>query len=140
MFTISNYTIDSQKFSVISLVPGEEIFVEIHDGKFFMMTDKDLTIPKIRRKLDVGVGHEYWFNVAAEYVHLLDRPEQRCEDSWDYSFTQCVEVSPGEVKKRTPPKCINFSPCLKTCTSFRPGYHRYQRHDMISSDDVRFVR
>ena len=57
-----------------------------------MMSDKDLTIPKIRRKLEVGVGREYWFNVAAEYVHLLDRPGQRCEDNTDYSFTQCVEV------------------------------------------------
>ena len=57
-----------------------------------MMSDKDLTIPKIRRKLEVGEGHEYWFNVAAEYLHLLDRPGQRCEDNVDYSFTQCVEV------------------------------------------------
>ena len=94
-FTISNYTIDSQKFAVISLVPGGaggEIFLEIHDPKFFLMSDKDLTIPKIRRKLYVAAGHEYWFNVAAEYLHLLDRPAQRCEDNPDYSFTQCLEV------------------------------------------------
>ena len=92
MFTASNYTIDNQKFSVITLVPGDEIFLEIHDPKFYMFSDKDLTIPKVRRTLDVGAGHEYWFNVAAEYLHLLDRPGQRCEDNRDYSFTECVEV------------------------------------------------
>ena len=71
---------------------GGEIFLEIHDPKFFLMSDKDLTIPKIRRKLHVAAGHEYWFNVAAEYLQLLDRPGQRCEQSSQYSFTRCVEV------------------------------------------------
>ena len=99
MFTISNYTIDSQKFAVISLVPGGEIFIEIHDPKFYMISDKDLTIPKIRRKLEVSAGHEYWFNLGAEYLHLLDRPGQRCEDSGGYDFTQCVEVCHRDISQ-----------------------------------------
>ena len=93
MFTISNYTIECEKYTIISFYPGVEIFVEIHDPKFFIYTDKDLTIPKIRRYLDLSPGHEYWLNVDAEYHELLDMPGQRCEDSGDYSLTRCVEVS-----------------------------------------------
>ena len=95
MFTISNYSFDSEKYTVITFYPGLELFVEIHDPRFFIYTDKDLTIPKVRRFLELPAGQttEYWLNVDAEYQELLDRPGQRCQEGPEYSFTGCVEES-----------------------------------------------
>ena len=93
MFTISNYTIDKENYTVIFFSPGVDIFLDIHDPKFYIYTEKDLTIPRVRRFLPMAGGKEYWLNVDAEYLQLVDRPGQRCEDCGDYSLTRCVEVS-----------------------------------------------
>ena len=119
MFTISNYTIEYEKYTIISFYPGVEIFVEIHDPKFFIYTDKDLTIPKIRRYLDLSPGHEYWLNVYAEYHELLDRPGQRCEDSGDYSLTRCVEVRDRDPHGGVSETGINLSPSWSPALTFR---------------------
>ena len=93
MFTISNYTIDKENYTVIFFSPGVDIFLDIHDPRFYIYTEKDLTIPRVRRFLSLAGGQEYWLNVDAEYLHLVDRPGQRCEEEEQYSFTDCVEDS-----------------------------------------------
>lgn len=53
-------------------------------------TDKDLTIPKYR--IVIQPGESAAINLQAKYVEMMNRPEQPCEDSGVYSFTDCVEV------------------------------------------------
>ena len=89
-YTATNYSIDYQKFLDIAFTPGRTIAVDIYDPKFFLPSDKVLTIPGLRSYLKPGL--EYWANTVAVLYSLLDRPGHRCQGDRQYSFTQCIEV------------------------------------------------
>ena len=69
---------------------NESIVMEFIDPKFYLISYKYLTMPKLM--FTVQPGKKYYLEIVSERFHLLNRPTKPCISSEEYSFTKCVEV------------------------------------------------
>ena len=69
---------------------NETIVMEFIDPKFYLLSYKYLTMPKLM--FSVEPGKKYYLEIVSEHFHLLNRPLKPCVSSEEYSFTKCVEV------------------------------------------------
>ena len=88
-YVLKNYKMPLSKYLEFYF-HRKRIRIDIFDPNFYLYTDKDLTIPKYR--IVIQPGESAAINLQAKYVEMMNRPEQPCEDSGVYSFTDCVEV------------------------------------------------
>ena len=88
-YVLKNYKMPLSKYLEFYF-HRKRIRIDIFDPNFYLYTDKDLTIPKYR--IVIQPGECAAINLQAKYVEMMNRPEQPCEDSGVYSFTDCVEV------------------------------------------------
>ena len=88
-FKLTNYIFPKSGTFVINF-HYKNIFVEIFDPHFYMRTEKVLNVPLIQVKMKPG---DYaTVNIQADYIETTRRPGNPCEESSDYSFTNCVKV------------------------------------------------
>ena len=70
---------------------NETIVMEFFDPKFYLLSYKYLTMPKLM--FFVEPGKISYLEIVSERFHLLNRPSKPCISSEEYSFTKCVEVT-----------------------------------------------
>ena len=68
----------------------KRIFIKIFDPFFYMKSEKVLNVPKYEVRIQPGAYANV--NLQAEYIETIRRPENPCEESTNYSFTNCVKV------------------------------------------------
>ena len=78
------------------LDPSLNYRVIFHDPKFYHLVSNILTFPRIWLEYKAGqnmkAGHYEWYYITVTQHHLLNRPEQPCEEEEQYDFLQCVKT------------------------------------------------
>ena len=73
----------------------------IHDPLFYHLLSNSLIYPRIWLEYKTGENlksHQYELTgITVTEHHLLNRPEQPCEEEEDYDFLQCVKTSQATV-------------------------------------------
>ena len=82
--------------------------INIFDPKFYQILVKSGIFPRIWLDYKSGEnmmpGHYDHYEISVTEHHLLNRPEQPCEEKEDYDFLECVKTSedlpgtPGVLK------------------------------------------
>ena len=60
-------------------------------------------------------GHFNFFEISVTEHHLLNRPEQPCEEEEDYDFLECVKTSQARMVGCRPPWDSWSPPTLPLC-------------------------
>ena len=67
-----------------------------HDPKFYHVVSNTFTFPRIWLEYQAGKnmvpGNYEWYYISVTEHHLLNRPEQPCEEEEQYDFLQCVKT------------------------------------------------
>ena len=99
-FTIgTNLTLGKQlkkTDAFINLNTSLKYSISIHDPKYFIVTGNPLSIPQIAKDLRLSKVYEtqtHYQYIAAKKHARKNREEAPCEESPQYSFTQCVKKS-----------------------------------------------
>ena len=78
------------------LDPSLSYRIIFHDPKFYHVVSNTLTFPRIWLEYKAGqnmkAGHYEWYYITVTQHHLLNRPEQPCEEEEQYDFLQCVKT------------------------------------------------
>ena len=81
--------------------------VIIHDPLFYHILSNALVFPRVWLEYKPGQnmkpGHYEWFEISVTEHHLLNRPEQPCEEAEDYDFLKCVKTSQARRVGCRPP-------------------------------------
>ena len=89
-YILEKYHLELKEWLVLKFL-NESIILEFFDPKFYLLSYKYLTMPKLM--FTVKPGYHYYLEIVSERFHLLNRPSKPCISSEDYSFTKCVEVT-----------------------------------------------
>ena len=80
--------------------------IYIHDTKFYHLILRSL-FPQILLQYKAGknieAGTYDLYEISVTQHHLLNRPEQPCEEEEDYDFLQCVKTSQARMVGCRPP-------------------------------------
>ena len=78
-----------------------------HDPKFYHVVSNTFTFPRIWLEYQAGKnmvpGNYEWYYISVTEHHLLNRPEQPCEEEEQYDFLQCVKTSQARRVGCRPP-------------------------------------
>ena len=89
------------------LDPNINYRIIFHDPKFYHMVSNTFTFPRIWLEYKVGLNmkSDYydWYYISVTEHHLLNRPEQPCEEEEDYDFLECVKTSQARMVGCRPP-------------------------------------
>ena len=89
-FTYPNRTINDRSHSYFYLEPGLNYRIMIHDPKFYLSLIKSGIFPRIlvqyKSGQNIEAGHFEVHEIKVTEHHLLNRPEQPCEEEEDYDF------------------------------------------------------
>ena len=88
-YTLTNYTLPTNE-ALSMRFQYKRVWVFLHDPDFFLQSWKDLVIPKCR--FQINRGETMVVNIEAKYYELLDRPDSKCNNAEEYSFTTCIQV------------------------------------------------
>ena len=87
--------------SYFYLDPSINYRIVIHDPKFYHMLIKNGIFPRIMLQYKSGhnleSGHFDYYEITVTEHHLLNRPEQPCEEEEDYDFLECVKTSQARM-------------------------------------------
>ena len=93
--------------SVFFLDPSLNYRIIIHDPKFYHILTKFGIFPRIWLEYKTGqnmeAGNYEFSEITVIEHHLLNRPEQPCEEEEDYDFLQCVKTSQARMVGCRPP-------------------------------------
>ena len=93
--------------SVFFLDPSLNYRIIIHDPKFYHILTKFGIFPRIWLEYKTGqnmqAGNYEFSEITVIEHHLLNRPEQPCEEEEDYDFLQCVKTSQAREVGCRPP-------------------------------------
>ena len=96
------------------LEPTINYRIIFHDPKFYHMVSNTFTFPRIWLEYKVGLNmkKDYfdWYYISVTEHHLLNRPEQPCEEKEDYDFLECVKTSQADwatsMSRTVPSSCF----------------------------------
>lgn len=91
------YKVGTEFGGLFSLFPHLNYRVFLHDPKFYHGGANPLAFPRIwleykRDKNNIPGYYEMIFITVTEH-HLLNRPEEPCEEEEEYNFLECVKTS-----------------------------------------------
>ena len=89
-YILENYHLEPTEWMDLKFL-NESIVMEFIDPKFYILSYKFLTMPKLM--FSVQPGKISYLEIVSEQFHLLNRPSKPCISSEEYSFTKCVEVT-----------------------------------------------
>ena len=93
--------------TVFNLDPQLNYRIIIHDPKFHHILFKHGIFPRIWLEYKTGqnmeAGNYEFSEITVIEHHLLNRPEQPCEEEEDYDFLQCVKTSQARRVGCRPP-------------------------------------
>ena len=79
----------------------------IHDPSFYHIVERGEIFPRIwleyKASRDMQAGHYEGYFLSVTEHHLLNRPEQPCEEEEDYDFLACVKTSQARRVGCRPP-------------------------------------
>ena len=114
--------------------------VLLHDPQFYLILINSLTFPRIMLEYKAGqsmqrAGYFTYFFISLTEHHLLNRPEQPCEEGEeeeDYDFLKCVKTSQAETVGCRPPWDIWSPHTLPLCQTVEE-LEEHERLDQITS-------
>ena len=105
--------------SMFFLDPSLKYRIMIHDPKFYHILVKHGIFPRIRLEYKAGqnmkAGFYEYNEITVTQHHLLNRPEQPCEEEEDYDFLECVKTSQARMVGCRPPWDSWSPPTLPLC-------------------------
>ena len=118
------------------LEPSLNLKVMLHDPQFYHVLANSLSVPRLWLQYQAGqnmpAGHFEWRNIILTQYHLLNRPEQPCEEGEDYDFLQCVKTSQARRVGCRPPWDIWSPHTLPLCQTVEE-LEEHERLDQITS-------
>ena len=93
-------------FNYFNLEPNLNYRIFIHDPKYHQLVIRRL-FPRILVQYNTGqnlvAGTYDYYDISITQHHLLNRPEQPCEEEEDYDFLECVKTSQARMVGCRPP-------------------------------------
>ena len=119
--------------SVFFLDPSLNYRIIIHDPKFYHILTKYGIFPRIWLEYKTGqnmeAGNYEFSEITVIEHHLLNRPEQPCEEEEDYDFLQCVKTSQARRVGCRPPWDIWSPQTIPLCQTMEQLYE-HERLDV----------
>ena len=107
--------------------------IMIHDPKFYHILLKSL-FPRVWLEYSAGQnmkeGYYNSYEITVTEHHLLNRPEQPCEEEEDYDFLECVKTSQARMVGCRPPWDIWSPPTIPLCQTM----DQLQQYEKIDID------
>ena len=104
----------------------------IHDPEFYHILVKSM-FPRVWLEYKAGKNLEPGHFDSYEFIviehHLLNRPEQPCEEEEDYDFLECVKTSQARMVGCRPPWDIWSPPTIPLCQTM-DQLLKYERMDL----------
>ena len=120
------------------LEPTINYRIIFHDPKFYHMVSNTFTFPRIwlEYKVDLNMKSDYfdWYYISVTEHHLLNRPEQPCEEKEDYDFLKCVKTSQAESVGCRPPWDIWSPHTIPLCQTVV----QLQQHERLDWLDINY--
>ena len=117
-FTYENKENRDESTNHFFLDPTLNYRIFIHDSKFYHILAKSL-FPRVFLQYRTGQnnapGHYDYYEIIVTEHHLLNRPEQPCEEEEDYDFLECVKTSQARMVGCRPPWDIWSPHTLPLC-------------------------
>ena len=114
----------------IPLDPNLNYRIFIHDPKYYHLLIQNL-FPRILLQYKAGnmeAGTFDFYEIALTEHHLLNRPEQPCEEEEDYDFLNCVKTSQARMVGCRPPWDIWSPDTIPLCQTMNQ-LHKYEQLD-----------
>ena len=109
----------SYNSSLFYLDPNLNYRIMIHDSKFYHVLVKHSVFPRVWLEYKAGqnmaAGHYDYYEIFVTQHHLLNRPEQPCEEAEDYDFLGCVKTNQAKMLGCRPPWDIWSPPTIPLC-------------------------
>ena len=120
-FTYQNDEDTDESTNFFLLDPDLNYRILIHDQKYYHVLQKSL-FPRIwmdynRKNMEAGTFN--YLEITVTEHHLLNRPEQPCEEAEDYDFLQCVKTSQARMVGCRPPWDSWSPPTLPLCQTMQ---------------------
>ena len=120
------------------LEPGLNYRILLHDPTFYHVVRRSQTVPRLWLQFKSGqnmrAGHYEWHEITVTEHHLLNRPEQPCEEEEDYNFLQCVKTSQARLVGCRPPWDIWSPDTLPLCQTVL----QLQQHEKLDWLDINY--
>ena len=121
------------------LEPNMSYKVLLHDPQFYLILINSLTFPRIMLEYKAGqsmqrAGYFTYFFISLTEHHLLNRPEQPCEEKEDYDFLKCVKTSQAESVGCRPPWDIWSPDTIPLCQTVV----QLQQHERLDWLDINY--
>ena len=119
--------------------------VIIHDPRFYHIVSNSLVFPRIWLEFEseklLRSGHYQDCGITLTQHHLLNRPEQPCEEEEDYNFLECVKTSQARSVGCRPPWDIWSPHTIPLCQTLDQLY-MYEKIDYkyVSLERKRIVQ
>ena len=127
--------IDTDSF-LFYLDPDLSYRVLIHDPKFYHVVTNSLAFPRIWLDFESGLqarsGHYEHCGITLTQHHLLNRPEQPCEEEEDYDFLQCVKTSQARSVGCRPPWDLWSPHTIPLCQTME----QLQEHESLDTTNL----
>ena len=131
---------------ILTGVPGGRFFLDpkiaykvfIHDPQFYHVLPNTLAFPRIllNYKADQKPGYFNYYYITVTQHHLLNRPEQPCEEEEkeDYDFLKCVKTSQAKSVGCRPPWDIWSPESIPLCQTVE----ELQEYELLDKEAVHF--
>ena len=112
---------NDESINMFLLDPKLNYKIFIHDPKYYHLLQKSL-FPRIwldHNGKNMEAGTFNYLEISVVEHHLLNRPEQPCEEEEDYDFLKCVKTSQARMVGCRPPWDSWSPPTLPLCQTMQ---------------------
>ena len=125
------HDLSQENYFLFYLDPDLNYRVFIHDPSFYLILERGQVFPRIlleyKRKRNMQGGYYEGYFITVTEHHLLNRPEQPCEEEEDYDFLQCVKTSQAKMVGCRPPWDIWSPANIPLCQTL----DQFQHHEQL---------